>query len=49
MAFSNFGSLSYVELDMATDADTCLLSQAVLVPAQKYGKTAAQIVLRWHL
>ena len=41
MAFSNFGSLSYVELNMATDADTCLLSDAVTVPAKKYGKTPA--------
>jgi len=41
MAYSNFGSLSYVELKMATEADTCLLSDAVTAPAKKYGKTPA--------
>lgn len=41
MAYSNFGSLSYVELKMATEADTCLLSPAILEPAKKYGKTPA--------
>jgi diketogulonate reductase-like aldo/keto reductase len=30
MAYSNFGSLSYVELKMATEADTCLLSPAIV-------------------
>ena len=41
MAYSNFGSLSYVELKMATEADTCLLSPAILDAAKKYGKTPA--------
>lgn len=49
MAYSNFGSLSYVELKMATEKDTCLLDEAVLAPAKKYGKTPAQVVLRWAL
>ena len=34
---------------MATDADTCLLSEAVIIPAKKYTKTPAQVVLRWHI
>jgi D-xylose reductase len=41
MAYSNFGSLSYVQLGMATDSDTCLLSAAILEPASKYNKTPA--------
>jgi len=41
MAYSNFGSLSYVELKMATEADTCLLSPAIIDAAKKYGKTPA--------
>lgn len=46
-AYSSFGSLSYLELKMATDADTCLLSPALLEPAKKYNKTATQVALRW--
>lgn len=49
MAYSNFGSLSYVELKMATEADTCLLSEAVTTPAKKYSKSPAQVVLRWAI
>lgn len=49
MAYSNFGSLSYVELKMATEADTCLLSEAVITPGKKYNKTPAQVVLRWAI
>ena len=41
MAYSNFGSLSYVELKMATEKDTCLLDGAVVGPAKKYGKSPA--------
>ena len=41
MAYSNFGSLSYVSIGLATEADTCLLSKAILDPADKYGKTPA--------
>jgi len=47
MAFSNLGCLSYICLGMATEKDTCLLSPALLEPAKKYNKTAAQVCLRW--
>jgi len=47
MAFSCLGSLSYLEMQMATMDDTCMLNPAVLGPADKYKKTAAQVVLRW--
>ncbi len=46
-AFSPLGALSYVELDMATDADTVLTAPAVLAAAERVGRTPAQIVLRW--
>ena len=49
MAYSNFGSLSYVELKMATEADSCLLCPAIIEPGKKYGKTPAQVTLRWAL
>jgi hypothetical protein len=39
MSYSNFGSLSYVSIGLATEADTCLLSPALLNPAEKYKKT----------
>jgi hypothetical protein len=41
MAYSNFGSLSYIELNMATEKDTCLLDKAVTLAAEKYGKSPA--------
>ena len=46
-AFSPLGALSYVSLDMATDADTVLSAEPVIQAAQRLGKTPAQIVLRW--
>ncbi|MEM7432181.1 MAG: aldo/keto reductase [Pseudomonadota bacterium] len=46
-AFSPLGALSYVQLDMATDADTVLTAPAVVSAAQRTGKTPAQVVLRW--
>jgi D-xylose reductase len=46
-AYSSFGSLSYLELKMATDKDTFMLSPALLEPAKKYNKTAPQVALRW--
>ena len=49
MAYSNFGSLSYVELKMATEADTCLLSPAIVDAGKKYNKTPAQVTLRWAI
>ncbi|MDA8786227.1 aldo/keto reductase [Porticoccaceae bacterium] len=48
-AFSPFGALSYIELDMA-DADESVLTQSLIAEAAgKYNKTPAQIVLRWGI
>lgn len=49
MCYSNLGSLSYVELGMATADDTFLLSEEIKACAAKYNKTPAQIALRWGL
>ncbi len=46
-AFSPLGALSYVELDMATNADTVLTAPAVTAAAERVGRTPAQVVLRW--
>ena len=46
-AFSPLGALSYVSLDMATDADTVLTAAPVVAAAERLGKTPAQVVLRW--
>lgn len=46
-AFSNLGAGSYVSLGMSTVEDSCLLEPTVQALATKYGKTPAQIVLRW--
>lgn len=47
MAFSNMGNLSYVQIGLATPEETFLVDEALTGPAAKYGKTAAQICLRW--
>ena len=48
-AFSPFGALSYVELEMA-GADESVLTQSIITEsADKYNKTPAQIVLRWGI
>ena len=48
-AFSPFGALSYIELDMA-GADESVLSQAIIAEAARHhNKTPAQIVLRWGI
>lgn len=48
-AFSPFGALSYIELEMA-GADESVLSQQIITQcAEKYNKTPAQIVLRWGI
>jgi len=47
MAFSNMGNLSYVQIGLATEDETFMVSDAMTGPAAKYGKTAAQICLRW--
>ncbi len=46
-AFSPLGALSYVSLDMATDADTVLTAAPVVEAANRLGRTPAQVVLRW--
>ncbi|GAC31644.1 aldo/keto reductase [Paraglaciecola polaris] len=46
-AFSPLGALSYLELDMAGAAESVLEQSVVKAAAERLGKTAAQIVLRW--
>ncbi|MBU3003750.1 aldo/keto reductase [Paraglaciecola arctica] len=46
-AFSPLGALSYLELDMAGAAESVLEQDVVKQAAQRLGKTAAQVVLRW--
>ncbi len=46
-AFSPLGALSYVSLDMATEADTVLTTAPVLAAAKRLKRTPAQVVLRW--
>ena len=46
-AFSPFGALSYVELEMAGADESVLTQEIITQSADKYNKTPAQIVLRW--
>lgn len=46
-AFSNLGASSYFELGMATKPESCLEEACIVEMGKKYGKTPAQIVLRW--
>lgn len=46
-AFSPLGALSYVSLDMATEADTVLTAPPVVAAAKRVQRTPAQVVLRW--
>ena len=46
-AFSPLGALSYVSLDMASDADTVLTAAPVVAAAERVSRTPAQVVLRW--
>ncbi|MFT6269911.1 MAG: D-xylose reductase [Alphaproteobacteria bacterium] len=46
-AFSPLGALSYLELDMASKNESVLEQAVVMKAAQRLGKTAAQVVLRW--
>ena len=46
-AFSPLGALSYVQLDMATNADTVLTAAPVVAAAERVGRSPAQVVLRW--
>jgi len=48
-AFSPLGALSYVSLDMATQADSVLQAEVVLAAAKRTEKSAAQVVLRWGI
>ncbi len=46
-AFSPLAALSYVEIDMAGQADSVLTETVVQETAAAHGKTPAQVVLRW--
>lgn len=46
-AFSPLGALSYVSLEMASDADTVLTAAPVVAAAKRVDRTPAQVVLRW--
>lgn len=46
-AFSPLSALSYVSLDMATENESVLETDAVKTAAARLGKTPAQVVLRW--
>ena len=48
-AFSVLGASSYLELDMASQADVLMLDPVVLDIAKAKSKSAAQILLRWAL
>ena len=48
-AFSPLGALSYLELDMAGAAESVLEQDVVKQAAQRLGRTAAQVVLRWGI
>ena len=48
-AFSPLGALSYLELDMASKTESVLEQAVVTKTAQRLGKTAAQVVLRWGI
>ena len=47
VGFSPLGSGSYVQLGMATDADSPLLEPAVAAAAAAHGVTPGQVLLRW--
>ena len=46
-AFSPLGALSYVSIDMATEADTVLTAPPVVAAAKRVQRTPAQVLLRW--
>lgn len=48
-AFSPLGALSYLELDMADAMESVLVQPIITTMAQQYGKTPAQVVLRWGI
>jgi len=47
--FSPLGAGSYVSIGMATDQDSALTNPTVVEMASKYGRSPAQIILRWAL
>ena len=47
--FSPLGAASYLEMDMANDAESVLESEIVKRIASSLGKTPAQVVLRWGI
>jgi len=47
--FSPLGAGGYVELSMATPEESALTSPVVTRIAEKHGKAAAQVILRWGL
>ena len=48
-AFSPLGALSYLELDMAEQAESVLEQNVVQAAAQRVQRTPAQVVLRWGI
>jgi D-xylose reductase len=48
-AFSPLGARSYVQIGMATEADSALNEQVVRDTAARHKKTPAQVVLRWAI
>ena len=47
MAYSSFGPSSYVEIGMAKQEDSLFEYSLIKELAVKYGKSPAQILLRW--
>ena len=47
--FSPLGASSYVELSMASEPESVLREKIVSDLAKRYGKSAAQVVLRWGI
>ncbi len=48
-AFSPLGAQSYVEIDMATQAQAVIARDEVKQAAEAHGKTPVQVVLRWGI
>lgn len=48
-AFSPLGAMSYLELNMADEIESVLDQPKIAAMARKYGKTTAQVVLRWGI
>ena len=49
MAYSPFGSLSYVEIGDATKEESVLELSQIKQIANSHGKSSGQIVLRWGI